>query len=216
MDVTFMLEIFLRTLIMFFMVLLVLRLSGKKGVRQLSLFEVAIIIGLGSAAGDPMFNKDVPILPAILVFATILIFYRIVTYIASKSDRFEKILEGESVYIIEDGEFFLGGEAEYAFARDEFFAEMRQQSVEHVGQVRVAVLETNGNVSFFYYEDSEVKPGLPVLPKPYANQCKHIEKSGLYACTYCARVTRFDPGKPKCPRCEKETFVPAIQSVRIS
>lgn len=38
-----------------------LRLSGKRGIRQLSLFELAIILCLGSAAGDPMFTKDLPI-----------------------------------------------------------------------------------------------------------------------------------------------------------
>src|SRR3954464_14404634 len=71
-DFSFGIEIVVRTLIMFIMVLLMLRLSGKKGVRQLSLFEVAIIIALGSAAGDPMFNKDIAIVPALLVFVTIL------------------------------------------------------------------------------------------------------------------------------------------------
>ena len=52
------LQIVLRTLIMFSVILVFLRLSGKKGVSQLSIFEVAIIIALGSAAGDPMANPD--------------------------------------------------------------------------------------------------------------------------------------------------------------
>ena len=74
-DSSYALEITLRTVLMFLFVLLLLRLSGKKGVRQLTIFEVAIIIALGSAAGDPMFNKEMAILPSLLVFALILGIY---------------------------------------------------------------------------------------------------------------------------------------------
>ncbi|GAB3337792.1 hypothetical protein GCM10027299_49310 [Larkinella ripae] len=100
-------EIVFRTLIMFTLILTFLRLTGKKGIRQLSLFEVAIIIGLGSAAGDPMFTEENAILPALIVFVTILLFYRLITWLAAKFERFESFLEGDPVYIIEDGRFSL-------------------------------------------------------------------------------------------------------------
>lgn len=49
---------------MFTILLLTLKLAGKRGVKQLSIFETVIIIALGSAAGDPMFYEDVGIVPA--------------------------------------------------------------------------------------------------------------------------------------------------------
>ena len=147
-DWSFTLQIVVRTLVMFSVILIFLRMSGKKGVRQLSIFEVAIIIGLGSAAGDPMSNKDSAILPALLVFVTVLGLYRLITWIAAKSEGFESVLEGDPVYIIEDGMFNLDT-GERTYAKDEFFSEMRQQNIEHLGQVRTAILETNGNVSFY-------------------------------------------------------------------
>jgi uncharacterized membrane protein YcaP (DUF421 family) len=58
----FMLEILLRCTAMYILVLIFLRISGKRGIRQLSIFELAIILCLGSAAGDPMFVEDVPII----------------------------------------------------------------------------------------------------------------------------------------------------------
>ena len=64
---------------------------------------------------------------------------------------------------------------------------MRQQNIEHVGQVQTAILETNGNVSFFYFADDEVLPGLPVLPKPYQQKGMTIQTAGAYACTTCGR-----------------------------
>ncbi len=209
-------EIILRTFIMFTMILLFLRLSGKKGIRQLSLFEVAIIIGLGSAAGDPMLNKDNAILPAIVVFTVILLFYRLLTWLATKSERFESVLEGDPMYVIEDGVFVILDKSEHTYAKDEFFSEMRQQNIEHLGQVKTAILETTGTVSFYYYADEEVKFGLPVLPKPYAKKSMKISSPGKYACTFCGHVATIKASQHDCPRCNKKEWVDAINNPRIT
>ncbi|GAB3890246.1 DUF421 domain-containing protein [Larkinella knui] len=208
------LEIVVRTLIMFTIILVFLRLTGKKGIRQLSIFEVAIIIGMGSAAGDPMSNPDNAILPAFLVFVTILAFYRLITWFAAKNERFESILEGDPVYIIEDGVFSLVETSEQTYAKDEFFAEMRQQNIEHVGQVQTALLETNGNVSFFYFEEKDVRPGLPILPKVYQKRSSLVSVAGEYACTSCGQVEKLAPGRSGCKRCHKEEWVGAIKTIR--
>lgn len=214
-DWEFFIEIILRTLIMFIFVLVFLRLSGKKGVRQLSLFEVAIIIALGSAAGDPMFYKDVAIIPSLLVFVVILIFYRIITFFAARNEKIESLLEGEPMYIVEDGEFTLNKKGDNTFAKDEFFAELRNQSIEHVGQVKTALLETNGQVSFFYYADDEVKAGLPILPKLYSKKSDRVTEAGDYACTYCGKVQHVE-GPMQCSRCQHKEWVKAIKSLRIT
>ncbi len=209
-------EIVLRTFIMFTFILIFLRLSGKKGVRQLSIFEVAIIIGLGTAAGDPMLNGNNAILPAIIVFSIILIFYRLLTWLATMSERFETILEGDPMYVIEEGLFVVLDQSKHTFAKDEFFSEMRQQSIEHLGQVKTAILETTGTVSFFYFTDEEVKPGLPVLPKVYGKRSKQIASPGKYACTYCGNVEQIDADKHNCGRCQKDEWVEAIKTLRLS
>lgn len=213
----FAIEIIVRTLIMFSMVLIVLRLSGKKGVRQLSLFEVAIIIGLGSAAGDPMFNKKTSILQAVVVFVTIILLYRVITFFAGKSEFFESIVEGDPIYVIENGEFLLKESGDHTFAKDEFFSEMRQQSIAHVGQVKTAILETTGNISFYYYHDEEVGYGLPVQPKLYAKKLTVIdEPDAVYACSYCARPSQLERGKNRCPRCKRHEWVLAIDDKRLN
>lgn len=206
-------EIAIRTGIMFVFVLIFLRSSGKKGVRQLSIFEVAIIIALGSAAGDPMLNSESAILPSLLVFLVILVIYRTITFLASKNQQIENLLEGKPIYIIEDGMFTLKEEGDANFAQDEFFAEMRVQSIEHLGQVRAAVLESNGQVSFLFYSPEETKPGMPIYPKPFSAKSKMIATSGLYACTHCAKVDeRFKSSQ--CVRCHKDEWVQAIDTPR--
>lgn len=117
------------------------------------------------------------------------------------------------MYIIENGMFTLQEESDNTFAKDEFFAEMRAQSIEQVGQVRTALLETNGQVSFFFYEDDEVKFGLQVLPKPYNQRSKNIAKRGIYACGICA-ATEEKVAAGKCKRCGNEEWVTAISNRR--
>jgi uncharacterized membrane protein YcaP (DUF421 family) len=213
-DFSIALEIGLRTVIMFALVLIFLRSTGKKGVRQLSIFEVAIIIALGSAAGDPMLNGESAILPSVLVFFVILLVYRIITFFAAKYQKIENILEGVPMYIVEDGKFTMNEEGDANFAQDEFFAEMRVQGIEHVGQVRAALLETNGQVSFLFFDDENVKPGLPIYPKIYNNKSKVIALAGLYACTHCAEVLHLTHPQA-CSRCNKEEWVAAISDKRI-
>jgi uncharacterized membrane protein YcaP (DUF421 family) len=214
-DGSLILEIGLRTTIMFTFVLIFLRSTGKKGVRQLSIFEVAIIISLGSAAGDPMLGGEVAILPSLLVFIFILGIYRLITYLASKNQNIEEILEGEPMYVIEDGLFTLKEQGDSNFAQDEFFAEMRNQNIEHTGQVKTALLESNGEISFLFYEEGNEKKGLPIYPKPYSKRSEKVEVSGDYACTHCAQVTYLS-GSASCDRCGKKEWVMALDSQRIT
>jgi hypothetical protein len=57
---SFLPEVVLRTLIMFIIIMVSLRILGKRGVKQLSIFELVVIISLGTAAGDPDFQNSIP------------------------------------------------------------------------------------------------------------------------------------------------------------
>ncbi|HEU4495869.1 MAG TPA: YetF domain-containing protein, partial [Flavobacterium sp.] len=132
----FLLEVAVRTLIMFALLIITLTFTGKRGVKQLSIFEIVIIIALGSAAGDPMFYEDVGILQAVVVFFIIICFYRFVTFLIGKFTWFENLVEGRTVAIIEDGKFSISNFKKEGLALDEFFSELRFRSIEHLGQVK--------------------------------------------------------------------------------
>src|SRR5215217_2028347 len=127
-DWEFLLEISLRTIIMYFIILIGLRLLGKRGVRQLSIFELVVIISLGSAAGDPMFYKEIGLLVPIVIFSIIVGCYRLTTYLTAKSEKIDDIVEGKCTYLIQDGEFSIENFSKEGLAYDEFFSELRQYS----------------------------------------------------------------------------------------
>jgi uncharacterized membrane protein YcaP (DUF421 family) len=212
----FLLEVIFRSTIMFVTLLIVLRVAGKRGVRQLSIFETVIIISLGSAAGDPMFYEDVGLFPAITVFITIILLYRLVTWLTGKSKWFETVIEGKTVCLISNGKFSITEFKKESLAQDEFFSELRLKSVEHLGQVRNAYLESSGEVSIFYFEDKDVKPGLPILPERYNRKSKMIEKPGTYSCSFCGHTQEQETGTAVCTNCEKEEWVKSIQTLRIT
>ena len=155
----FLFEVIFRSVIMFIVLLITLRFTGKRGVKQLSIFETVIIIALGSAAGDPMFYEDVGLIPAITVFIVIILLYRFVTMLTGKFKWFENLVEGKTECLIENGKFSIASFEREGLAQDEFFSELRLRSIEHLGQVRNAYLETSGEVSIFFYEDKDVKYG---------------------------------------------------------
>ena len=212
----FLLEVLFRTMMMFIVVLIALRLTGKRGVRQLSIFETVIIIALGSAAGDPMFYDDVGVIPALIVFIVIISMYRFVTWLTGKSKRFEKLLEGEPVCLIVEGRFAHETLKKEVLAQDEFFTELRTKSIEHVGQVRYAYLEPSGEVSVYYYPEDEVKYGLPLRPEVFCKRSYVIYDDGMHACTFCGDVKELEKGRATCERCGRSQWVQAINSIRIS
>jgi len=209
-------ETILRTLIMFIVILVSLLLLGKRGVKQISIFELVVIISLGSAAGDPMLYKDVGILPALIVFALIVGLYSLITYFIGKNKHFEILVEGKPVRLINKGIFSIGNFSKEALGEDEFFAELRMQGVSQLGQIEEAIVETSGNISIFYYPDEEVNFGLPIMIDSLDAWQQEIKDNDHYACIFCGYTEKLKPATNfTCPECKKNKWVKASNKKRI-
>ena len=210
-------ETALRTLFMFLVILLSLRLLGKRGVKQLSVFELGVIIGLGSAAGDPMFYKDVGLLPSVLVFVVVVLLYRFITALINKSRHIEQFVEGEPTCVVQDGCFIVENFKKEPIAVDELFAQLRLNHISHLGQVQEAVVETNGEVSILFLPDEKVKWGLPISPNLSEHRLQRIAEEGHYACTNCGHTQRLPAASSHtCPVCGKTEWLKALNTKRIS
>ncbi|MGV9002769.1 DUF421 domain-containing protein [Flavobacterium sp.] len=216
-DWFFVLEIGIRTIIMYLAVLFALTILGKRGVKQLSIFELVIIISFGSAAGDPMFYKDVGLISAFTVFIVVILCYKLTTYLIFKSERIEKLIEGVPIQLIHEGRFSIGNFKKEPLGYDEFFAEMRQQGVSHLGQISLALIEVSGEISLYYYSEEDVKFGLPILPHLYDVKHVKIKIKGIYSCNFCG----FTEAIPECEEhickiCNKNEWIKSVTNVRIT
>ncbi len=214
----FLLEVLVRTLIMFVVIFISLRATGKSAVRQLTVVDLVLIVGLGSAAGDPMFYDDVGLLPALLVFGVVVLSYRGLTKWAATSTKASDWVEGKMTLLIEEGQFAIDEFKKEQLGQDEFFMQLREGGIEHLGQIRRAYLESSGSISQFFYEDEQVKPGLPVLPELFSQKSARIDKVGTYACSFCGYVETVlsQQSAHLCPRCRHNEWIIALETRRVT
>ncbi|HSN59739.1 MAG TPA: YetF domain-containing protein [Ferruginibacter sp.] len=214
---SFLLETVLRSFIMFVIILISLRILGKRGVKQLSVFELVVIIGLGSAAGDPMFYKDVGILPALIVFVMVVGLYSFIVSMVGKNKHFEALIEGKPVCLIKEGVFSINNFKKEVLGEDEFFTELRLKSVSQLGQIEEAILESSGDISIFYYPDEAVKYGLPIMPKMLETPFIVIKETAHYSCIFCGYTKELQPlNNHNCPLCTKNEWVKSSNKKRIT
>lgn len=216
-DWLFLAEIAFRTFFMFILLLVFFKLSGKRSIYQISLFELAIIIGLGSAAGDPMFYGDVGLLQAVIVFGIIALMYKGITVLTLRSDKAEQLLEGKTEALLINDLMVIEKLDSEAISYDEFFGFLRMRQVEHLGQVKAAYLEITGSVSIFFYPDDEVKPGLPIRPEALKFTYTTIKSDGMHSCLKCGLTVSHKAGQsPLCVVCNNKQWVRSMNSKRIT
>lgn len=214
----FLAEVAARSAFIFLYTLVLLRLLGKRGIRQLSLFEFAIIIGLGSAVGDPMFYPDVPLSHAMVVIAVIMFLYRGLTTIMRRSERFERLVEGEPSRVVEAGRLDPARLDAERLTRDELFELLREAGITQLGEVKRAYLEQTGLLSTFAFPPSEVRPGLPIVPPwelrppPCLDAGSEVE-AGPYACLRCGGLLRLATRErlPRCAHCGSAGWTRALR-----
>jgi len=212
----FLWEILFRCVITYLLVLGALRVMGRRGVRQLSIFELSIILALGSAAGDAMFYSDVPLLHVAVVFVVVPLLYLGFNLLTERYQKFSDWLEGRTICLVIEGVLDMRAFGEQNLTQKELFGELRQRQVEHLGQVRRLYMEADGNVSvFFYSEDEPVRPGLPIWPEILLQGQPQVVAAATYACTTCGNVAELPAGAAVvCVRCHDQCWLPACTRKR--
>jgi uncharacterized membrane protein YcaP (DUF421 family) len=212
---SFLPEVLLRSAIMFIIALAALRLIGKRGIMQ-GVFEIVTIITLGSAAGDPMFYKKVGLLPAILVFVSIILMYRFINYLVAKYKHVEYLVEGRHVQLIRDKKFVIENFKPEELNKDEILSDLRMAGVKHLGQVDTAYIEASGRMSVFFLPDEKVDFGLPIFPELFENQLTEINTSGIYSCSFCGHTEKITPIKEHaCTNCKRTKWVASLNEIRV-
>jgi uncharacterized membrane protein YcaP (DUF421 family) len=201
-------EVTFRTVFMFLILLIALKISGKRQIKQLSVFELVLVIGLGSAAGDPMFYHDVPLASAAVVFIVMMGCYKLITALSDKNRAVRNVLEGQPVYVIENGCILIKNFKDEDLTQDELFTELRLAGIRHLGEVKIAIREPTGEISVFPFTEVDKKIGLPILPDRLKTATKTISQPGIYACYKCGNVQTFTlDNRPICENCQNEQWV---------
>ena len=158
------LEIILRTVVMYVYTLALIRLLGKRGMGQLSPFELVIIVALGSAVGDPMFYPDVPVIHGLVVITAVVGLELTLVKLTERHRGIERVIESAPVLLVKDGRLVTEALDHEDLSESEVFMGLREQGIEHLGEVRRAYMEPSGKISVFR-ESSPSETGRSILPE---------------------------------------------------
>ena len=146
-------SVILRTLIVTLLILTIIRWLGNKGIGQLNSFELLINIGIGSIIGDPMvYTEEISIPQAISAVVIIVVIFKGIDYVTSRSKRFTRILVAQPVQLVKDGKYVVSGLKKARISDDEFKSLMRLNGIKKLDEVKESYLEMNGQVSFIRVE----------------------------------------------------------------
>lgn len=148
-----MLTTFIRTVILYIMVLIIMRLMGKREIGQLQPFELAIAIMIADVASVPMANVGVPIFSGIIPAFALLMMHLIISNINLKSITMRKILCGKPTILVYRGKIDEKALKKEKFTINELQERLRGDGVFNLGDVEYAILETSGQISVIQKPD---------------------------------------------------------------
>jgi uncharacterized membrane protein YcaP (DUF421 family) len=140
-------EIIARTGIIYVYTLFNIRIFRTRNVAQLTLSDLIIVIALGTAVGDPMMYTNVPLIHAMISITTIVMFTKLIAVLVESHDGIEKLIEGEELLVIRNGEIITQNMKKANLTLEELFARLRLKGIKNTGEVNYAFLETSGLLS---------------------------------------------------------------------
>ena len=142
-----MLSTVLRTVIMYFTIIIAIRLMGKRQIGDLQPSELVITILLSEIAAIPIEDTDAPIIYGILATVTLVILEILTSFTAMKSLNFRRIIYGRSAVIIENGTIDQKMLKKLRITVPDLMEVLRNQEVFDINEIAFAILETNGQMS---------------------------------------------------------------------
>ncbi len=142
-----MLITFFRSIILYIVVLIVMRLMGKREIGQLQPFELAISIMIADLASSPMTEVGIPISNGIIPILGLLVMHLLISLMNLKSNRAREIICGKPRILMYRGKIDEKALKKERFSINELQERLRNNNIMHLGDVEFAILETSGQIT---------------------------------------------------------------------
>ena len=144
-----MVTVFIRTLIIYFSLIVAIRLLGKRQVGELELSELVITFMLSELATMPILDSSLPLSHTAIPIVVLITSEIVSSFLVTKSPFIKKLLNGNPSYIIKRGKINQKELARLRMGLPELLGELRLKDIDDVGNVDYAILEENGKLSVF-------------------------------------------------------------------
>ena len=150
------LEILLRTGAIYLLVLIGVRLSGKREVGQMTPFDLTLLLLLSNSVQNAMTGPDTSLMGGAVAACTLLLLNYVLADFSGLNRRFRKLIQGQPSLLVHDGQVIESHMAKEHVSMDELHRALREHGISSVDQVALSVLEVDGSISCLKYD--EIKP----------------------------------------------------------
>jgi uncharacterized membrane protein YcaP (DUF421 family) len=141
-------DLVLRSVFVFFLILVITRSVGRRELSSMEPFDLILLVVIGDLVQQGVTQSDYSLTGATTVIVTMAVLVVATAYLSFRFTRLRPLLEGEPTLLIADGRILERNLRRERMTVDEIRAEARQQSIGSLAEIRFAVLETNGRLSF--------------------------------------------------------------------
>ena len=145
-------DIVIRAVFAFFFVFLLTRVVGRRELSSMEPFDLILLITIGDLVQQGVTQNDFSVTGMMLAVGTIALLTVLVSYLSWKFRSLRPVFEGEPLILVENGSYVDGNLARNRITREEVAGAARLQTIASIDDVRWAVLETNGQISFIKNE----------------------------------------------------------------
>ena len=147
------LNIAVRTTVIYLLVLAGVRLSGKREVGQMTPFDLTLLLLLSNSVQNAMTGPDTSLVGGIVAATVLLVLNYLIANLSGANRRFRKFIQGQPSMLIHDGQVIESHMAKEHVSMDELERAMREHGIADYHQVAIGVLEVDGSMSFLKYDD---------------------------------------------------------------
>lgn len=207
---TFYIEILIRAATVYLILVVSMRLMGRRMASHLSRNEMAAMISLAAAVGIPILDAQRGLLPVVVIAMVVIFTQRLISYWAAKNETFEGFTQGISSTLVKNSVIQLSAMRGSSITRELLFAQLRSEGLIHLGQVKRLYLEANG--AFTLIKEPTPKEGLSLIPEwdtEFIDQQKKAPNQCV--CHACGKLQPrpVQQGDP-CTNCGNRKWVAAL------
>lgn len=141
-------DLVLRSAVVFFVLLIVMRLGGNKQFSELTAFDAVLIIVVAEVTGNSLSGQDFSLTASIIVIVSLVFLDISLSWLKARSKSFDKLAEGVPVLVVENGKLIKKtAKKERIDEGDIMAAARRDHGIERMDEIRYAVLEKSGTIS---------------------------------------------------------------------
>ncbi len=157
-------EIVIRAIVVFIFLWIVTRIVGRATLDELSTFELILFITMGDLVQGAVTGQDYSVTGGILAVGTFTLLTIVLAYLNARVRPLRLITHGEPVAVVQDGAPLLATMRAERLSPEDLLAAARTQGIERLSDIRLGVLEANGQLSFF--TDGSTEGGGSEKPEP--------------------------------------------------